>query len=84
MSAAALICDTGALLDYLVASAPDHRAFQAAIDAARLGARDGWVDARATLAGCEPRRGTRPRPGAQTGLEQPRCGRISIRASVAR
>jgi hypothetical protein len=32
---AAVICDTGALLDYLVASAPDHRAFHAAIDAAR-------------------------------------------------
>jgi len=34
-SAAALICDTGALLDYLVASAPDHKLFRNAIDAAR-------------------------------------------------
>ena len=31
----ALICDTGALLDYLTRSAPDHRAFRKAIDAAR-------------------------------------------------
>ena len=35
MSTAALLCDTGALLDYLVASAPDHRAFREAIDQAR-------------------------------------------------
>jgi predicted nucleic acid-binding protein len=35
MNAAALVCDTGALLDYLVAAAPDHRAFRDAIDAAR-------------------------------------------------
>ncbi|MBI4204723.1 MAG: PIN domain-containing protein [Betaproteobacteria bacterium] len=34
-SAAALICDTGALLDYLVESAPDHRLFRNAIDQAR-------------------------------------------------
>lgn len=34
-SAAALICDTGALLDYLVGSAPDHRLFRNAIDQAR-------------------------------------------------
>lgn len=34
-SATALICDTGALLDYLVASAPDHRLFRNAIDHAR-------------------------------------------------
>jgi predicted nucleic acid-binding protein len=34
-SAAALICDTGALLDYVVASAPDHRRFRSAIDQAR-------------------------------------------------
>lgn len=34
-SAAALICDTGALLDYLVASAPDHRLFRQAVDRAR-------------------------------------------------
>jgi predicted nucleic acid-binding protein len=34
-SAAALICDTGALLDYLVANAPDHRLFRNAIDKAR-------------------------------------------------
>ena len=32
---AALICDTGAILDYLVRAAPDHRRFRAAIDAAR-------------------------------------------------
>jgi predicted nucleic acid-binding protein len=31
----ALLCDTGALLDYLVATAPDHRAFREAIDRAR-------------------------------------------------
>jgi predicted nucleic acid-binding protein len=34
-SAAALICDTGALLDYLVKTAPDHRLFRNAIDRAR-------------------------------------------------
>lgn len=34
-SAAALICDTGALIDYLVESAPDHRLFRKAIDHAR-------------------------------------------------
>jgi uncharacterized protein len=34
-SSAALICDTGALLDYLVEQAPDHRAFRIAIEAAR-------------------------------------------------
>jgi predicted nucleic acid-binding protein len=34
-STAALICDTGALLDYLVESAPDHRLFRDAIDQAR-------------------------------------------------
>ena len=34
-SAAALICDTGALIDYLVESAPDHRRFRNAIDQAR-------------------------------------------------
>src|SRR5262245_22675629 len=34
-SAAALICDTGALLDYLVESAPDHRRFRNAINQAR-------------------------------------------------
>lgn len=34
-SAAALICDTGALIDYLVESAPDHRLFRTAIDQAR-------------------------------------------------
>lgn len=32
---AALICDTGALLDYLVGSAPDHTLFPDAIDGAR-------------------------------------------------
>ena len=31
----ALICDTGALLDYLVESAPDHKVFRHAIDQAR-------------------------------------------------
>ncbi len=35
MSMAALICDTGALLDYVVATAPDHRAFREAIDRSR-------------------------------------------------
>ncbi len=35
MSTAALLCDTGALLDYLVATAPDHRAFREAIDRSR-------------------------------------------------
>jgi predicted nucleic acid-binding protein len=34
MSRPALLCDTGALLDYLVASAADHQAFRAAIDQA--------------------------------------------------
>jgi predicted nucleic acid-binding protein len=34
-SAAALICDTGALIDYLVESAPDHKLFRHAIDQAR-------------------------------------------------
>jgi predicted nucleic acid-binding protein len=34
-NAAALICDTGALLDYLVIGSPDHRAFRTAIDRAR-------------------------------------------------
>jgi predicted nucleic acid-binding protein len=34
-SASALIFDTGALLDYLVESAPDHRVFRNAIDQAR-------------------------------------------------
>ena len=34
-SAAALICDTGALLDYLVKDAPDHQRFRHAIDRAR-------------------------------------------------
>ena len=32
MAAPALICDTGALLDYLSRSAPDHAAFRRAID----------------------------------------------------
>ena len=32
---AALVCDTGALLDYLVESARDHRLFRTAIDRAR-------------------------------------------------
>ena len=35
MSPAALLCDTGALLDYLVTGSPDHRAFREAIDGAR-------------------------------------------------
>jgi predicted nucleic acid-binding protein len=34
-STGALICDTGALLDYLVANAADHRLFRNAIDRAR-------------------------------------------------
>ena len=34
-STAALICDTGALLDYLVENAPDHRSFRNAIDKGR-------------------------------------------------
>lgn len=34
-SAAALICDTGALIDYLVESTPDHLLFRQAIDQAR-------------------------------------------------
>jgi hypothetical protein len=34
-SSAALICDTGALIDYLVESAPDHGLFRDAIDRAR-------------------------------------------------
>ena len=43
MSTAALLCDTGALLDYLVASAPDHRAFREAIDRARTRYVPGFV-----------------------------------------
>jgi len=35
VKAGAITCDTGGLIDYLVASAPDHRAFRAAIDDAR-------------------------------------------------
>lgn len=31
----ALICDTGALLDYIVRRAPDHKRFRVAIDGAR-------------------------------------------------
>ena len=34
-SAAALICDTGALIDYFVESAPNHMLFRDAIDQAR-------------------------------------------------
>lgn len=34
-STPALICDTGALLDYLVESAPNHQLFRDAIDSAR-------------------------------------------------
>jgi predicted nucleic acid-binding protein len=34
-NAAALICDTGALIDYMVESAPDHRRFRDAIDESR-------------------------------------------------
>ena len=34
-NADALICDTGALIDYLVESAPDHKRFRDAIDQAR-------------------------------------------------
>ncbi|HSG01922.1 MAG TPA: PIN domain-containing protein [Vicinamibacterales bacterium] len=34
-SAAALICDTSALFDYLVEDAPDHQLFRDAIDSAR-------------------------------------------------
>lgn len=34
-SSAALICDTGALIDYLVETAPDHGRFRDAIDRAR-------------------------------------------------
>ena len=35
VSTAALICDTGALLDYIVKGAADHRRFRDAIDQAR-------------------------------------------------
>lgn len=35
MTTPAIICDTGAILDYLVAGAPDHQAFRDAIDSAR-------------------------------------------------
>jgi predicted nucleic acid-binding protein len=34
-NAAALICDTGALIDYLVEGAPDHRRFRDAINESR-------------------------------------------------
>lgn len=42
-SAAALICDTGALIDYLVESAPDHRLFRKVIDQARTRSVPGLV-----------------------------------------
>jgi hypothetical protein len=35
MTQPALICDTGALVDYLVTTSPDHHSFRTAIDAAR-------------------------------------------------
>lgn len=35
MSTPALICDTGAILDYLASEAPDHEAFADAIESAR-------------------------------------------------
>jgi len=35
VSSSALICDTGALLDFLVRTSPDHDFFRRAIDAAR-------------------------------------------------
>lgn len=35
MSTPAIVCDTGALLDYVSAKAPDHAAFRTAIDSAR-------------------------------------------------
>src|SRR5258708_16611972 len=35
MSPTAVICDKGALLDYLVATAPDHRPLREAIDRSR-------------------------------------------------
>jgi predicted nucleic acid-binding protein len=35
VSERAIICDTSALFDYLVESAPDHRAFKTAIESAR-------------------------------------------------
>jgi uncharacterized protein len=35
MRSSALLCDTGALLDYIVATAPDHDAFREAIDQSR-------------------------------------------------
>jgi len=44
-SAAALICDTGALLDYVVKSAPDHERFRRAIDRARTRYVPGLVSA---------------------------------------
>ena len=43
-SAAALVCDTGALIDYLVESAPDHRLFRNAIDQARTRYVPGLMD----------------------------------------
>jgi len=41
-NADALICDTGALIDYLVESAPDHKRFRDAIDQARTRYVLGW------------------------------------------
>lgn len=35
MSTAAILCDTGALLDYMAAASPDHRVFREAIDRSR-------------------------------------------------
>ena len=43
MRTAALLCDTGALLDYLVSTSPDHGAFRECIDAARARSIPGLV-----------------------------------------
>jgi predicted nucleic acid-binding protein len=48
-STAALICDTGALLDYLVKGAPDHQRFRQAIDRARTRYVPGLVLAEGTI-----------------------------------
>ncbi|GAC1458211.1 MAG: hypothetical protein PVSMB1_08070 [Gemmatimonadaceae bacterium] len=55
-SAAALICDTGALIDYLVESAPDHELFRDAIDQARTRYVPGLVLAEVDYFLCDERR----------------------------
>jgi predicted nucleic acid-binding protein len=63
---AALICDTGALLGYLVETAPDHRMFRSAIDRARTRYVPGLVLAELQVES-RPLIHTRREPGGQEG-----------------